>query len=241
MKLDLIIPAYNESLVIRDTIKTVYGVLSSLPDTEWSIIVADNGSTDGTKEKALKDEFPNVSVLEVQGKGKGLAIRTAAISSSADVFGFIDADLSADPSSIPLFIEKIRSGEVDVVIGSRLLDTHTVHRGFWRTLTSKVFNLLRKGILGIDVVDSQCGLKFMNKKGVEVLRKCTEDTWFFDLEFLFLAQSKGLRILEVPVGWEEFRYEGRESKLNVLRDGISAIVAMFRIRAGMRRNTNNAT
>ena len=89
-------------------------------------------------------------------------------------------------------------------------------------------------ILGIKVVDSQCGLKVMNASARDVLRTCIETGWFLDLEFLAIAERAGLRIKELPVHWNEEVYDGRQSKLRIIRDGFGAVSAMIRIRRNLK-------
>jgi len=229
MKLDLAIPTYNEAAIIGKTITTLAGVLNSDKNLSWKIIVADNGSNDGTAEKVREISIPNVEAFIVSGKGKGRAIREVAAQSQAEYFGFIDADLSAEPTAIFGLLGELSSG-ADVAIGSRLKDERVVSRGFFRTLSSKIFNFLRKILVGVRVADSQCGLKIMNAEGKKRLLATVESAWFMDLEFLAYAERDKLVIKEIPVKWNEFRYENRKPKLNVLRDGVLAIIAMVRIR-----------
>ena len=203
----------------------------SLP--EWRVVVVDNASTDRTAQVVTELGLQSVTSRTIAERGKGAALIAAARASSADIFGFIEADLSADPMDMRECIARIASGEADVVIGSRLLDTQTVHRGFFRSFSSRLFNLLRRVILGIDVVDSQCGLKLMNRKGTAHLAQCRETGWFLDLEFLARAEKLGLRIREMSVHWDEDRFPKRVSKLRVLRDGVQALVAMVRIRRSL--------
>jgi len=226
MKVDLCIPAFNEESVIGETVQEVKGVLAGIPDTPHLIVVANNGSTDRTAERARE---AGASVLDIPMKGKGAAVIGAARASSADIFGFIDADLSAEPSDIHTLLAPILSGECDIAVGSRLLDTRTVKREYLRTFGSQAFNLLRKATLGISVRDTQCGLKFMNVRGRGALELCKETGWFFDMEFLARAERSGLRIRELPIRWNEHRFEGRKSKLRLIRDGFGFLNALQRI------------
>lgn len=236
MKFILCIPAYNEEYVIVETLRTISSSLNNLSsDISWEIIVADNGSTDSTKEVVEKENIPNVKVISIEDKGKGLAIRTIALKFDADFFGFIDADLSADPKFISPMLEVLKKGNVDVVVGSRLIDTKTIHRGFFRTASSRIFNFFQYFILGLNIKDTQCGLKLMNRNGLVLLRKCLEDSWFLDMEFLSLAVRDNLKILEMPISWEEFRYPNRKAKLKVIRDSLPAIASMFRIKSRLNK------
>ncbi len=232
MRFSLVIPVYNEAQIITQTIDRILVVLSKLSsDLIWDVIVVDNGSNDGTKEKVLSLNSPKVSLISLSEKGKGLAICFAALKNTSDFFGFIDADLSADPESILSMLDILASNETDIIIGSRFLDTSLVKRDLFRSITSKSFNILQRLILNLIFKDTQCGLKIMNKKGVEVLVLCEEKGWFFDLEFLYLATKNKLSVSEYPISWDEFRYyKERRSKLNFF-DSFYAVVAMFRIRS----------
>ncbi len=233
--MELCIPAHNEAPIIRETLARTIAALEASGLTDWRIIVADNASSDGTADVARAYTDPRVSVLHIDTKGKGAALLAAAKQSSADIFGFIDADLSAAPSDVAALVAIVSGGAADIAIGSRLRDRTLVHRSWLRTIPSLCFNWLRRLILGINVHDSQCGLKIMNVAGRKVLASCKETGWFLDLEFLARAERAGLTIREVPVHWEEERFEGRRSKL-LLRDSVGALVAMFRIRKSLPTN-----
>ncbi len=228
MHIEICVPAHNEADIIEETIRELQTVLSG---RDYRITVVDNGSTDETAERARN--MRDVRVITLSGKGKGLAVTTAAQSEEADIFGFIDADLSADPKDLLPLIDLVNDASCDIAIGSRLTDTNIVNRSFLRTLSSRIFNMLRKVLLGIDAQDTQCGLKVMNARGRTELAACTEKGWFFDMEFLARAERSGLRILEVPVHWNEHRYVGRESKLRMIHDGFGALNAMLRIRQSL--------
>jgi len=241
-------------------------------EVDWKIVVAVNGSTDGTGERARevrRSEGPKVriEVLDCPKAGKGAAVKCAAEEclgpivrgdvrrpegmsegpnefwesesasempmvrkSDGTIFGFIDADLSADPDAIPGMVEKIINGEVDIVIASRWVQLRTTNRAFFRNATSWIFNLFARVLLGLKVKDAQCGLKIMNRRATELLVGCQEDGWFLDIELLHAASRRGLRVLEVPVPWTEFRYPDRKSQIRHVQDGIGALRAMLRIR-----------
>lgn len=233
----VVVPTYNEASIINETIRELDRVLATVPGLEYKIVVADNGSTDGTASVARRSGVAAASVLLISGKGKGLAIREAARVSTSDAFAFCDADLSADPAVLPLMLEQIKKG-ADVVIGSRLLDEKKVSRGFFRTLSSRFFNLVRKIILGIKVTDSQCGLKVFHRDAIGIIRDSRESGWFLDMDILSGAERESFSIIEVPVKWTEFHYANRKSKLKVIRDGFGALRAMLRIRRRLTQRTD---
>jgi glycosyltransferase involved in cell wall biosynthesis len=188
-------------------------------------------TTDETANIARR--IKGVSVLSTSDRGKGAAVIAAALHSDADFFGFIDADLSANPKDILTLLYFVERNDYDIAIGSRLVDSTKVRRGQFRTLSSRMFNIVRKAIVGVRVEDTQCGLKLMNARGKEILATCTETGWFFDIEFLARAERAGLRIKEVPIHWDEYRFPERASKLNYIRDSIESVRAMLRIRSAI--------
>lgn len=232
MSVEICIPAFNEERIIADAARAVLRVFREVK-REAVITVSDNASTDGTARVA--GTVGGVSVVSIPTRGKGAAVVAAARRSTADFFGFIDADLSADPADLISLLSLVESGECDIAIGSRFADTRIVDRGILRTFPSLVFKILQKLIVGIKVGDTQCGLKVMNERSKRLLAQCEETGWFFDMEFLARAEYRGLRIREVPIHWQEHRFAGRESKLNHVRDGFKALFAMFRIRRAMQR------
>ena len=231
----LVIPAHNESDIIETSLRRTLDALHGL-SAPYEILVVDNASTDGTGARVKSLALPNVSTLSITRKGKGAAIREGgcvAREKGARFFGFIDADLSAAPGMLLELLQHLAHDQADITIASRLLDKRRVTRSFVRTLSSELFNLIRGVILGINVRDTQCGMKLLNARALEILVRCTEDTWFLDMELLARAKVAGLRIHEVAVEWNEFRFPKRKSKLHIVRDGVGAIAAMVRIRISM--------
>lgn len=236
MRLELCIPVYNEEEIILNTLDVISNSLKKLPnDISWSIIVSDNGSVDKTVSKISDLNNPKIQLIHLDKKGKGNAIKVAALQSKADLFGFIDADLSANPDYIVSMVDVLVKNKTDVVIGSRLIDEENVDRSIARTITSKFFNILQYMLFKLNIKDTQCGLKMMNKAGLDILVLCKEETWFLDLEFLAFCKKKGVKVLEIPVSWTEFYYTFRKSKLRVFRDGFRAIISMFRIKIRLKK------
>lgn len=239
MRFELCIPVYNEEEIILNTLNVVSNSLKKLPsEISWSIVVSDNGSTDQTATKVENLNDSKIRLIKIGKKGKGNAIVTVAQMCEKDFFGFIDADLSANPDYIIQMIDILLKGQSDVVIGSRLIDEDRVDRSIIRTISSKFFNILQHVLFRLDIKDTQCGLKVMNKVGLGTFILCKEETWFLDLEFLAFCKKKGLRVLEIPVSWKEFYYKDRKSKLRVFRDGFCAIISMFRIRNRLKKYEN---
>lgn len=236
MKIELCIPAFNEERVIAEAVHAVLEVFRKV-GKEVVLTVVDNASTDRTA--SIVKGIDGVRVVSIPLRGKGAAVVAAARRSEADIFGFLDADLSVDPNEVLSLLPLLERKECDIVIGSRLMDSRIVDRGKFRTFSSRVFNRIRKMLVGIAVEDTQCGLKLMNARGRKVLAACEETGWFFDIEFLALAERAGMRIREVPVHWHEHRFPDRVSKLHHVRDSVEALRTMLRIRRRILRATDS--
>lgn len=234
MTFELCIPARNEAPTIVEALRLLSAAMPQ--GLEWSIVVVENGSTDGTAETIEREHLPHVRVLRILESGKGRAVRYAASQSSADVFAYMDADLSVDPSEIPTLLAQLSEG-ADIVAGSRLMTSSHVDRTPLRSLSSVLFSLVARRWLSVPVRDTQCGCKFMNRRGREILASGKEDGWFFDLEFLARASQAGLIILEHPIRWTETRFLGRKSQLNMLTDSFRGFQAIWRIRERLKENT----
>ena len=118
MPIDLIIPALNE----RPNIDPLFDALVPLQEEIRHLILADNGSTDGTAEAAAARGA--VVVCEPR-RGYGAACLAALDwierqPSAPAIVAFLDADLADDPSQLPALLEPIRSGRAEIVIGSRV-------------------------------------------------------------------------------------------------------------------------
>jgi hypothetical protein len=174
-----------------------------------------------------------VHLFEIDGKGKGSAIRSSWGShlADADALAFTDADLAADISALPALVVPILSGKADLACGSRYVAGSRTKRGFVRTLVSKLYRILQRAILKLPVQDAQCGFKAISKDAAaELLPLCREDAWLFDTELIAFAMKKGKRIVEVPVDWIEHRNPQRRSALRVFRDGWGFLAGLWRIR-----------
>ena len=111
----------------------------------WQITIADNASTDstGAVSRDLCQRFANVSYLHLTQKGRGRALRTAWLQSSADIVSYMDVDLSTDIVHFPAMVAALESG-YQVAVGSRHSRGSQVNRGFKRDFISRSYNLLVK-------------------------------------------------------------------------------------------------
>ncbi len=205
--LTVIIPAYNEQQRLPQHLGPVLAYLRAhYPSFE--LIVVDDGSRDATAaavEAALAGE-PRARVLAYQpNRGKGYAIRQGILASRGAAVVFLDADLSTPIEEIPRALAQLQ--QADIVIGSRdLPSSHIrVHQPLFRRLASEVFKWVRFVMVGLwRLSDTQCGFKaYRGPLARQLFRLAQVDRFMFDVEVLYLADRAGLRIVEMPVQWND--------------------------------------
>lgn len=230
-KFTLVIPTYNEASIIRETLTEVIRVFREHCDEPWAISIADNASTDGTADIALELNDPHVSVLRLKEKGRGRALRAAFAEAGEGIVAFTDADLSIGPLDVLRGLAMIRAGNCEIVVGTRMTASGETKRSLRRRLSTRVFHILSRAIVGLRASDSQCPIRIMNERVRPILLATVDNTWWSELEFLVMAERLGIGIHELTVEWREDRYPNRKSSVMLVRDGLRAIRAMIKMRS----------
>ena len=213
----MIIPTYNEA----SNIETVLTQVMNLP-TPVAALVVDDGSPDGTAERAMavKSEWPGR--IEVIERGEKLGLGTAYITgfdwALARDFEYIcemDADLSHNPQDLPRLIGPVQAGEADLVIGSRYVDgVRVINWPLGRLILSFAAGVYTRLITRMPVYDVTAGYKCFHRKVLESIEfsKVRSNGYSFQVEMHYRTWRKGFRILEIPVVFTE-RTEG-QSKMS---------------------------
>jgi len=229
---DLVIPCYNEAHVLANSVQRTLSFLDEHPEHQWRIVVADNASTDRTLDVARELEAANpgrVVALHIPVKGRGLALRTAWLTSDADVCAYMDVDLSTDLNHLPALIDPLAANEADLSFGTRLDPRSETVRGWRREFTSRSYVFILRWFGGLKVSDAQCGFKGIRTDAARALLPVVEDTgWFFDSELLLIAQHNGYRLREVPVKWTD----DPDSRVNILKTATADLKGLWRLRRG---------
>jgi len=206
---DIAIPVYYNNLSeIEESVKKQTDFFSkSLTDFDWKIVIAINGVKAEkiiNKSKELSKEYKNVTYIYTPNPGKGNGVLSAWKSSEADIMSYMDVDLATDIKDFKNLLNKIVEG-YDVSVGSRYHKKSKVHRKLIRVFISRVYQIFfLKLFMGAKYKDAQCGFKAVNKKVVkEVLPLIKDGNWFFESEMMFIAQRKGLKMVEIPIVWRE--------------------------------------
>lgn len=231
MDVSLVIPAYNESKIVLDTIRTVSARLAELK-VEYEVLIVDDGSTDGMGQLVRDCGDPHVRLEGYAPNcGKGRAVRTGMLAARGDIILCTDADLAYGVDIFAVLLERFRAGDADLVIGSRRLGGEG-YKNYppLRIFMSKCFGLLSHMISGLPY-DTQCGIKAYRRQAArDIFSRCTTDGFSFDFEVLMRADKLGLKVEQIPVSVINFR----ESKVNVVKDSIQMFRDVFYIRRKVR-------
>jgi glycosyltransferase involved in cell wall biosynthesis len=175
---------------------------------DFCIIIAEDGSTDGTDAvaKSLEGMYPNVIHLHSPRKlGRGLALKRAWNKIDGDIYAFVDADLATDMKYFPQLINSIREGN-DLATGSRYIEGAKVNRPPLRRFASQFYNGLIRMLYKDKVFDHQNGFKAFSKRLIkDEMNNCISDDWFWDTEIIVRSIHDRYRFVEFPVEWKEKR------------------------------------
>jgi putative flippase GtrA len=227
---EIVVPVYNEEPTLAVSVRRLHRFLTAEFPFSWRIVIADNASADGTPAvgAALAAELPAVSVLRLDRKGRGRALRAAWSASRARVVCYMDVDLSTDLRGLLPLVAPLLSGHSDLAIGTRLAHGARVVRGPKRELISRAYNRILRTALRARFSDAQCGFKAVRRDVLDdLLPAVRDDSWFFDTELLVIAQRRGLRIHEVPVDW----IDDPDSRVRIVRTAAEDLLGVARLMA----------
>lgn len=228
--ISLIIPTFNEAERLPNSLEKLREFLKNF-NKEVEVIISDDGSSDSTVSiaESFITKVPNLKIISFpKNKGKGFAVNQGFKTAKGEIVIFTDADFSTPITEIDKLLEKIDSG-FDIAIGSRAIDRSTVkkHQNYFREFMGRAFNVLVQIIAVKGVADTQCGFKAFRKSSCsEIFENQTIWDFGFDVELLYLAQKKGLKICEVPIIW----FNNPASRVNPFRDSIKTFFDLIKIR-----------
>jgi glycosyltransferase involved in cell wall biosynthesis len=193
-KLSIIMPCLNEAETLETCI-TKAKLFLDRHSIQGEVVVADNGSTDGSQDIAAKAGARVIKVLE---KGYGNAIMGGIEAAQNDFIILGDADDSYDFTNLQLFVKELQEG-ADLVMGNRFKGGITpgampfLHRYLGNPVLSWLARLFFKSSIG----DFHCGLRGFRKQAILSLDLQTVGMEFAS-EMVVKATVRNLRIVEVP-------------------------------------------
>ena len=226
MRLSIIVPCYNEFRTIDQLIDAVNN--ATYPDKE--IIIVDDYSSDGTREKLRNEIEPSGRIHKVlyhkKNMGKGAALRTGIKAATGDLVIIQDADLEYDPNEYERLIEPVKSGKADVVYGSRFAggDAHRVLY-YWHRLGNSFLTTLSNMLTNLDLTDMETCYKLFRREIIQGI-KIEENRFGFEPEITAKISKLGCRIYEVGISYYGRTYA--DGKKIGWRDGIRAIYCILK-------------
>lgn len=207
----VVIPCLNEAENIEQCVRAARAALDGL-DGPGEVVVADNGSEDGSAELAAA---AGARVVHERRRGYGSAYLAGFAASRGRYIVMVDADLTYDFNEIPRFVEELDAG-AEMVIGDRM---DNIQPGAMPWLHRYIGNPLLTGLLNFlfstGVKDAHCGMRAVRRDVLDRLDLRTTGMEFAS-EMVIRASKEKLRIAEFPI---EYHPRGGESKLSSFRDG----------------------
>ena len=226
VEVSVVFPAYNEADALENAVKKVAKALNEF-SRSYEIIIAEDGSTDGTEKLAAGLAKNHHFVKHIHGEkrlGRGKALKNAFKQSSGEVLVYMDLDLATDLKHLKSLVSAVEFKGYDFATGSRMLPQSNVERNRTRHIASKTYNFMVRALLGSKVNDHQCGFKaFRREPLMMLLDEVGASHWFWDTEILVRANRRGYKIREIPVSWRG----GRETKVKFLKDSFNMFWQTF--------------
>jgi glycosyltransferase involved in cell wall biosynthesis len=195
-KVCVVIPAYNEALVIGNVISDIINAFKQTPYVTEFVVVND-ASKDNTGEIAKKHGATVINHILNGGAGGATATGLSyAQQNKFDIACTMDADGQHDPNDVIKGVSLIISKETDLLIGSRLINSDGMSKV--KVLGNKGLSFITYLLFGVSSTDSQSGLRIYSRRALEQLRWKTSG-YEFCSEMLWRAKQQGLTIDEYPI------------------------------------------
>jgi glycosyltransferase involved in cell wall biosynthesis len=223
LTVSVVVPCKNERDNIADAVRRIPQL-----GKKTEIIFCDDQSTDGTAEEVRRMQETHrekdIRLENGPGVSKARNVWTGFEAATGDILVILDADLTTMPEELPYFIEAIASGSAEFINGSRLV--YPVPQGAMKganMLGNKFFSIVFSYLLSQRVKDTLCGTKVLWRGDWERMKPLlgswgVEDRWG-DYELLFGASKLNLRIVDLPVHYQE-RIYGTTKMTRVFQNGL---------------------
>jgi glycosyltransferase involved in cell wall biosynthesis len=225
LRLSVVMPVYNEVKFVEETIRRVREV-----PIAKEVIVVDDGSTDGTRERlAAFEGQPDMRIVyHPRNRGKGAALRTGFEHATGDIVLVQDADLEYDPIQYPLLIQPIVEGVADVVYGSRFVagGPHRVLY-FWHSVANRMLTTLSNAVTDLNLTDMETCYKVFRRDVIEQIAPTLKEKGFgIEVELTAKVARRKCRIYEIGITYFGRTY--KEGKKIGLSDALHALWCIVR-------------
>ncbi len=228
-QVSIILPVYNESACIAQTLDAVWQYAIAHP--HYQFIFVDDGSTDAShailQPLIATLDSPQIKLISyTPNQGKGFAIKQGLKVCEGEYIGFIDSDLAYSLEHLEFLVNQLEI--YDVVIGSRTLIA-TGWTKFHRRLIGQIFNWICRQVLSLPFRDMQAGIKgFRRAIATDLFQRLAIRRFAFDVELLYLARKRGYSIGEIPAIVSESHLT-ITSNVNLMRDSLEMLLNLIQI------------
>jgi glycosyltransferase involved in cell wall biosynthesis len=229
--LSVIVPVYKQEQTIEKDLENISHVLEQIRYDYEIIVVVDGINIDNSYQKAKKLKLKNLKVTGYHlNHGKGYAVRFGMSKTKGDYIAFIDAGMEIDPNGISMILEHMEWYNADIIVGSKRHPASKVNYPLDRKIISFGGYLIAKYLLGINVHDTQAGLKiFKHQVLIKVLPRLLIKDYAFDLEILSVANHLGFtKIYESPIKLNyDFKSLTHATGLKIIWQCLTNALAVF--------------
>lgn len=200
--LSVIIPIYKQEKTIKQDLLNINETLKQIRYDYEIIAVVDGISIDKSFKEAKSLKLPKLKVFGYKNNhGKGYAVRFGMAKTKGDYIAFIDAGMEIDPNGISMVLEHMEWYNADIIVASKRHPASQVKYPPSRRIVSFGAYLISRFLLGINVHDTQAGLKIFKRQVLtKVLPRLIVKNYAFDLEILSVANHLGFKkIYEAPI------------------------------------------
>tara|TARA_Y100001970_G_C14258241_1_gene877264 strand:- start:95 stop:817 length:723 start_codon:yes stop_codon:yes gene_type:complete len=227
-KLSIVIPCYNEIHTIEKIINKIEKSLNTYKYDNFEIIVVDDFSTDGTREKLNQiSENKNINIfLHSENQGKGAAVKSAIKLAKGDLIIIQDADLEYDPYDYDRLLTPFFETDADVVYGSRFIGGGKYVRihFFWHYLANKIITFICNLFTNLNLTDVETGYKVFKSSSIKNIN-LIEKSFSFEPEVTIKLAKKKYKFFEVPISYNGRSYD--EGKKIQFKDAFIALKAIL--------------
>ena len=232
--LTIVVAAFNEAERLPATLPRLASFCDARPDTD--VLIVNDGSEDDTCGviETFARAHPAVRAIHnASNRGKGHALRQGVMAVNREWILLTDADLSTPLDEIDNLFAAANASEAPIAIGSRAIDRGLVgvRQPAAREWSGRFFNVVMRTITGLPFRDTQCGFKLYRREAAHIVfPRQRLDGFAADVENLMTARVHGLRVVEVPVRWDNVAGTRVD-----LQSGARAFVDLFLVRANAMR------
>lgn len=233
--LSVIVPAYKQAPTIRQDIYSIYDTLEQIRYDYELIVVVDGQESDSTLSELKKINIKKLRILSYQhNHGKGFALRFGMAKSIGDYIAFIDAGMEIDPNGLSMILEHMEWYQADAIVGSKRHPASIVKYPIERKIISNLAYLFSKIFLGLNLRDTQAGLKIFRRPVLEkVLPRLLVKKYAIDLEILSVANYLGYKkIYEAPIklSYDFTSLTHANTLMIIFRSFLDALAIFYRLK-----------